>query len=124
MKRHRVFSTSVSVQPREIKRKSVAGKKNRRRRSKRDGGEDMGEDVSSWIASEIFSIAKTQAAEMDLVRVKPGTEGIDKAEIEKGEVVVEVVEMEVGVGDYDEIESLMGEYFEDVKVVGSDCGND
>jgi hypothetical protein len=32
--------------------------------------------------------------------------------------------VEVGVEDYDEIESLMGEYFDDVKVTGSDCGND
>jgi hypothetical protein len=44
-----------------------------------------------------------------------------KGEVEKGEVEMEV---EVGVEDYDEIESLMGEYFDDVKVTGSDCGND
>ena len=66
-----------------------------------------GEDVSLWIASEIFSIAKTQAAEIGVMRGERERWGNDKGQ--KGKIKKGKVEMEVGVGveDYDESESLM-----------------
>jgi hypothetical protein len=102
----------------EAKRQSEGTVRERKRKSRGGGrrGEDYGGEgeVSSWIASEIFSIAKTQAAE-------GGGEGAEMGGLQGVDG-----EMGIGVGmvDYDEIESLMGEYFEEIKVVGSDCGND
>ena len=56
------------------------------------------------VASEFFSIAKTQAVE---AKVQP-----------RGDSTI-------GTGDgYDDIESLMGDYFEDIKITQSDCGDD
>jgi hypothetical protein len=105
VKRHRVFSTRVGVQPRDVRRTLSTRKE--KRRSKKCGREDTGEEVSSWIASEIFSIAKTQAAEVDVPIKKVEGSGMTGFELAE---------------DYQDIESLMGEYFEDVKVEGSDCG--
>ena len=68
------------------------------------GIHSCGEEISSCVASEFFSIAETRPVE---AKVQP-----------KGDSII-------GTGDgYDDIESLMGDYFEDIKITGSDCGED
>ena len=70
------------------------------------------EAPSSWIASEIFNTA-SQAAE-------PKLQTPEKIIVE-GKIQDDCFE---GCGAYDEIESLMGDYFEDLKERGSDSGDD
>ena len=109
VKRFRVFSTSVSVQAREFKRKSAFQEK--KKRASKTASRDLLGEEASWIASEIFSIAKTRSEEVD----GPGQIWNDFYTGGLEDVAIEV--------DYDEIESLMGEYFQDVKGMGSDCSD-
>jgi len=57
VRRYRVFSTSVGVQPRDVRRSptSSPGETPKRKNAR----EAVGEDISSWIALEIFNIAQT-----------------------------------------------------------------
>ena len=103
VKRHRVFSTTMEVHP---KKQSVVEEKVEVKRSGREGREDA---PSSWIASEIFNMA-TEAE-------KP------RPEKPSGKIPVERDVID-DYGGYDDIESLMGDYFQDLKERGSDGGED
>jgi hypothetical protein len=105
VKRHRVFSTTMEIH----QKKPVVAE---RVESRRPGMEGRLETPSSWIASEIFNIA-SQAAE-------PKLQTPEKLII-KGKIHDDCFE---ACGTYDEIESLMGDYFEDLKERGSDSGDD
>jgi hypothetical protein len=104
VKRHRVFSTTVDVHP---KKQAVVEKTIHR--APREGREEV---PVSWLASEIFNTA-SQAAEL-----KPKED-----EIPSGKKPIEMRNVE-GSESYDDIESLMGDYFEDLKERGSDCCED
>ena len=108
IKRHRVFSTTVDVHPRDLQRTS--SKTDKKSTEKRR--EVSQEEISSWIASEIYTIAKTQAEESER-RLSKQPENVEKDD-----------EMERADDNYDEIENLIGEYFEDLKVSGSNYGED
>ena len=110
VKRHRVFSTSVEVQLRDVRRTPTSSPETPKRNARQA---IVGDEISSWIASEIFNIAKAQAAESELQPTKSDEE---KKEVLDNETL--------GDDGYDDIESLMGDYFEDIKVTGSDCGED
>jgi hypothetical protein len=103
VKRHRMVSTKCAV---GVRRRSVVPRP-RVRSSVARAGDAVQDPISSWIASEIFTIAAMQALE--------STEADAKAE--DGDTCVE------GGSDvaYEDIESLIGDYLEDVKVTGSDC---
>jgi hypothetical protein len=109
VKRHRVFSTTVDVQP----RRSPSVKSNSAPKLKLPEMDSFREEVSSWIASEIFDIAKAQAEESEnITNIKAESlEGCDNRDEGKLDIV----------DTYDDVESLMGEYFEDIKVAGSDA---
>lgn len=113
MKRHQVFSTSVDVQPREFRRapSSSGGSETPKQVARECAG---AQEVSSWIASEIFCIAKTHATEPAPPR----------ANVEEKEEWASVESEMTTNNGYGDIESLMGDYFEDIKVTGSDCGKD
>ena len=114
IKRHRMFSTRVEVRPRG---QSISQKEEVEKEKRRSGGRSLMEDPpTSWIASEIFTIANIQA----MIQ-----EGTSKKKVEKTEEKAEVMSFE-GCDDeeYREIESLIGDYFEDVKISGSDCSED
>jgi hypothetical protein len=118
VKRHRVFSTSVDIHPRDVKPATPSQVKEDVIRTTvgRKGVGD--EQSSSWIASEIFGIAQNQAAE--LAPGKKYDERIPKLEVDGTETIDNLM----GYEGYDDIESLMGDYFEDIKERGSDCGDD
>jgi hypothetical protein len=118
VKQHRVFSTSVVVHPRDAKSTTPPQIKEevKRRRKGRDAVAE--EQSSSWIASEIFSIAKNQAAGS-----RVGSKS-DERKIKEPEDGIRMVESEMVHEAYDDIESLMGDYFEDLKERGSDCGEE
>lgn len=105
VKRHRVFSTTMEIH----QKKPVLAERVETQRPGREGREEA---PSSWIASEIFNTA-SQAAE-------PRLQTPEKI-IEKWNITDDRFENCDG---YDEIESLMGDYFEDLKERGSDCGDD
>jgi hypothetical protein len=118
VKRHRVFSTSVDIQSRDVKPATPPTVKEDVKRAKA-GRTDLGdEQSSSWIASEIFSIAQNQAAELALG--KKYDERIRKLDEEGMKTADNVMAYD----GYDDIESLIGDYFEDIKERGSDCGDD
>lgn len=110
VRRYRVYSTSVGVQPRDIRRTPTSSSETLKRNARQG---IVCDEISSWIASEIFNIAKAQAAESDLQPTKSDEE---KKELLENETL--------GDDGYDDIASLMGDYFEDIKITGSDCGED
>jgi hypothetical protein len=118
VKQHRVFSTSVVIHPRDVKSATPPQIKEEVK-PRRTGREGVGEEQSSsWIASEIFSIAQNQAAG-SMVGMNS-----DERKITVAEDGIRTVESEMVYEAYDEIESLMGDYFEDLKERGSDCGEE
>jgi hypothetical protein len=118
VKQHRVFSTSVVIHPRDSKSATPPQIKEEIKR-KRKGREGVAEEQpSSWIASEIFIIAQNQA-----VGSLAGSKS-DERQIKVAEDRIKTVESESVYGAYDDIESLMGDYFEDLKERGSDCGEE
>lgn len=107
VKRYRVFSTTVDIhqkKPTEPERVET----------QRLGREAREEAPSSWIASEIFNTA-SQAAEPRL-QTSEKSVAVAKRQSAHGNVN--------NYGGYDEIESLMEDYFEDLKERGSDCRED
>lgn len=124
-KRHRVYSTTVDVQPRDT-RSSPSSREptppvqeemetQTLQASDEKTNDFPREEISSWLGSEIFSIAKVQAKEPELPS-------------KLLEDVVDVIDLssslEAENEKYDELESLIDEYFEDVKVPGSDDEDD
>lgn len=105
VKKHRVFSTTMDIHQ---KKPVVMG----RVETRRPGVEGRDEAPSSWIASEIFNTA-SQAAESQLQT--------PEKIIAEGKIKNDCFE---ACGAYDEIDSLMGDYFEDLKERGSDSGDD
>ena len=104
IRRHRVFSTRVEVRPRE---KSIERKEERKVcAGGRDGVEDQ---PTSWIASEILSIAIIQALGQSR-EIVPGGNLAQMSNPEKmGDVIIDECDEE-----YQDIESLIGGYFEDI----------
>ena len=123
IKRHRVFSTRVEVRPRD---KLSPPKEDKLKKVRcRDGQGDQQDRPTSWIASELFSIANITAASLKLdVECPPKEERGSEAKKAECEEVVNVQVDGLRDEDYREIESLIGDYFEDVKIVGSDCSED
>jgi hypothetical protein len=108
----------VDIHPRDVKPATPSQVKEDVTRT-RVGRKGVGEEQSSsWIASEIFSIAQNQAAE--LAPGKKHDEWIPNLEVDGVRTIDNVMTYEA----YDDIESLMGDYFEDIKERGSDCGDD
>ena len=109
VKRHRVYSTRLDVQPkRQPSSPNVEEKPKGQRRDLSGSGE-----LSSWIASEIFNIAKTQATEVKNLHKKM------KKDLEKDKEDVSNVEKDILGIEYDEVESIIGEYFDDINVTES-----
>jgi hypothetical protein len=108
VKRHRVFRTSLDSHSRETRPVTAKGEENVL------CDENAVEEPSSWIAAEIFDIARAHASEM---KVAEST----VARLNGPTVNSKEVGRDNG---YDDIESLIGDYFEDIKVAGSDCGED
>ena len=69
---------AVGIQPRDVRRTPTSSPETPKRNAREAV---VGEEISSWIASEIFNIAKTQAAESEL---QP-----KKSDEEKKELVVD-----------------------------------
>jgi hypothetical protein len=108
VKRHRVFRTSLDSHPRETRPVTSKGEENV------SSDEHAVEEPSSWIATEIFDIARAQASEMKVAEstvVNLNGPTVNNKEVGRD-------------NGYDDIESLIGDYFEDIKVSGSDCGED
>jgi hypothetical protein len=109
IRRHRVFRTSLESHSREEVREMrsitpVVVMK-----------EKYVEEPLSWIATEIFDSATLAAEEMKLkASVKQATPGKEQ----------EMQAVEVADDQYDDIESLIGDYLEDIKVAGSDSEGD
>jgi hypothetical protein len=112
VRRHRVFSTSVESHPREV-RPVIARNKEGSGEPREDG---VAEEPSSWIAAEIFGIAKAQASEEKGPVYQNESDGRTVIQHEKVDSMRD--------DGYDDIESLFGDYFEDIKVAGSDCDED
>jgi len=120
-KRHRVYSTTVDVQPRDI-RSSPSSREatppvqeemeTQTLQASDEKTNDLSrEEISSWLGSEIFSIAKVQAKEPELPS-KLLEDVVDLMDLSSS--------LEAENEKYDELESLIDEYFEDVTVPGSD----
>jgi hypothetical protein len=118
IKRHRIFSTTVEIRPRGPGPSAMA-KEERKEKRKSLGVRDILEDPrTSWIASEIFTIANIQAM------VQGGSIMDQKGNKDEIQDKMEVLMEECSDDEYKEIESLIGDYFEDVKINGSDCSED
>jgi hypothetical protein len=116
VRRHRVFRTSVESHSRtsldsQIRAHGDSQSKDQSPTTKDIKKDEEGvEDPSSWIAAEIFGIAKAQASAEDIT--KPRYKNSDEIQ-------------SIGQDErYDDIESLIDDYFDDVKIAGSDSDDD
>jgi hypothetical protein len=97
VKRHRMISTKCAVQAR---RRSAMGRISVQRDVRSSFKESVQDPTSSWIASEIFTIAGVQASGM-LLKMGDGEETLTEGTSE---------------ATYEEIDSVIGDYLDEIKV--------